>query len=230
MASPRITLVLGDQLSHDGAALRASDPAKDIVVMAEVLDEARYVKHHKKKLAFVFSAMRHFAEELRAQGRRVDYARLDDPGNTGSLVGELARAVQRHGASSVQVVAAGEWRLASEMAGWSETVGAPVTILPDDRFLATADEFADWAEGRKQLRMEFFYREMRRKTGLLMDGDQPEGGKWNFDAENRKPASRDLLTPRPPSFEPDAITEEVLNLVDARFPDHFGALRPFGSR
>jgi deoxyribodipyrimidine photolyase-related protein len=103
----------------------------------------------------------------------------------------------------------------------------PVTLHEDDRFLASHSEFEAWAAGRKQLRMEWFYREMRRKTGLLMEGAQPAGGKWNFDHENRKPAADDLFREPPLTFEPDRTVEEVLALVEARFPDNFGTLRPF---
>ena len=103
-----------------------------------------------------------------------------------------------------------------------------MTLLPDDRFLCPDAEFARWAEGRKQLRMEFFYRDMRRRTGLLMEGDTPAGGQWNFDHDNRKPAKPDLLRPQPPRFAPDATTEEVLALVEARLAKNFGKLRPFG--
>ena len=101
-------------------------------------------------------------------------------------------------------------------------------VLPDDRFLCSRAEFAAWAEGRKRLVMEDFYRVMRRRTGLLMDGDQPAGGQWNFDADNRKGPVKGMRYPPLPRFAPDAVTEEVLALVEARFGNHFGDLRPFG--
>ena len=224
MTCRHLILVLGDQLSANLAALRQADPQRDRVLMAEVMGEATYVKHHKKKIAFVFSAMRHFAEELQAAGWRVDYVRLDDPANSHSLTGELSRAVDRFQPADVVVTEPGEWRVREMLEAWS---GVPLEILEDDRFLSSRSEFASWAEGRKQLRMEYFYREMRRKTGLLMDGDQPAGGKWNFDADNRKPASADLFMPRPARFEPDEITQDVLALVAQRFGDHFGDLEPF---
>jgi len=220
--SPRLILVLGDQLSPSLSSLRAGDPARDVVLMAEVWEEARYIRHHVKKIAFVFSAMRHFAEELRQLGWRVDYVRLDDPGNTGSLGGEVERALARHGLAQVLVTEPGEWRLLSAMQAWEQT-----ELLPDDRFLADRHGFAAWAEGRKGLRMEHFYRPMRRKTGLLMEGDQPAGGRWNFDADNRNPADSALFLPQPLRCEPDGITREVLDLVASRFPDHFGELEPF---
>lgn len=223
MGVPRLILVLGDQLTPDVAALRAGRPG-DVVVMAEVMAEGTYVPHHPQKIALILSAMRHFAEELRAGGWQVAYSRLDDPENSHSIVGELIRRAAECGAREVIATAPGDWRLRQALAGCP----LPVTVLPDDRFLCSDGEFAAWAEGRKQLRMEFFYREMRRKTGLMMEGDKPAGGQWNFDHDNRKPAAADLFRPRPPRFTPDAVTEAVLDLVAARFPAHFGALRPFG--
>ncbi|MCA0928278.1 cryptochrome/photolyase family protein [Ruegeria profundi] len=223
----RLLLILGDQLSLDISSLRAGKPDRDIVLMAEVQDEASYVPHHKKKIAFVFSAMRHFAAELEDAGWSVRYVKLDDPDNSGDLPGELARAVKDHGIDHVLMTEPGEFRLKAVLSDWSKDAKTELEMLDDDRFLASHAEFRDWAEGRKQLRMEYFYREMRRKTGLLMDGDAPEGGKWNFDSQNRKPAKSDLFMPRPRATEPDAITEEVLKLVEDRFDDNFGTLRPF---
>jgi deoxyribodipyrimidine photolyase-related protein len=224
---PRIVLILGDQLSPDMHALRNANPDKDIVLMAEVLEEATYVPHHKKKIAFLFSAMRHFAQELRAAGWQVSYTRLTDPENTGSLRGEVQRAVTQYRAVGIIVTEPGEYRLKADMQSWPHDLGVDVQHLEDTRFLSSHAEFQLWAKGRKQLRMEFFYREMRRKTGLLMQEDQPAGGRWNYDAENRKPAKRDLFMPKPFQISPDAITNEVLDLVEAEFVDNFGTLRPF---
>lgn len=218
-----ITLILGDQLSPHIAALRGCDQADTVVLLAEVSAEASYVGHHKKKIAFIFAAMRHFAEELQRAGWTVDYVTLDDPANTGTLGGEVERAVQRHGASVVRVTEPGEWRLLTDIRSW---IPVPI-IVEDSRFLCTHAEFDGWASDRQALRMEYFYRMMRRKTGLLMSDDQPEGGKWNFDHENRRPAAADLLMPRPQCFAPDAITVAVLRLVKERFADNFGELEPF---
>ena len=219
----RIILVLGDQLTPTLSSLRAGDRVCDVVLMAEVVAEATYVRHHKKKIALVFAAMRHFAAELRADGWRVDYVALGDPAKSGSLCDEVARAIVRHGATQIIVTEPGEWRLMEDMAQW------PVTkLLPDNRFLADRHGFAAWAEKRKDLRMEHFYRLMRRKTGLLMEGDQPAGGKWNFDRDNRSPPPGALALPEPLRFEPDAVTCDVLELVSRYFPDHFGDLKPFG--
>ena len=219
----RLVLVLGDQLSHGLSALKAADKGRDVVVMAEVVDEGTYVPHHPKKIALVLSAMRHFADELRAEGWQVAYTRLDDPEASRSIVGELMRRGQAHGTSEVIATQPGEWRLIEAL----DAAPLSVTQLPDDRFICSLEEFDRWAEGRKELRMEYFYREMRRKTGFLMDAGKPAGGKWNYDHDNRKPARDDMLRARPVPFSPGAITEEVLALVEDRFGDHFGDLRPF---
>lgn len=222
-----LILVLGDQLSESLTSLNAADRTRDRVLMVEVMEEATYVRHHKKKIAFLFSAMRHFAVALRSVGWTVDYVRLDDPKNSGSFTGEAARAVERHRPSRIVVTEPGEWRVLSALQTWPEALGVPIEILQDDRFLCSRAEFAQWAGDRKQLRMEHFYRRMRRKTGLLMAGDEPEGGRWNFDAENRKPPKPNLVVPSPVRFEPDTITQEVLDLVAERFASHFGDLEPF---
>ena len=219
----RLVLVLGDQLSPDIAALKATDKTRDVVVMAEVADEAGYVPHHPKKIALVLSAMRKFATELREDGWDVRYTQLDDTGNSGSLTGELLRRAEETGAKRVLATEPGEWRLIAAL----NDAPLPVKQLADDRFIASHKDFEDWAEGRKSLRMEFFYREMRRRTGLLMDGDKPEGGAWNYDAENRKPAPDAVDFGGPMQFTPDETVEEVLELVEARFGGNFGDLRPF---
>lgn len=217
-------LVLGDQLSEGLSALREGCRETDTVLMAEVMAEAAYVPHHPKKIAFVFSAMRHFADELRALGWRVRYTALDDPANAGSIPAEILRAAEATGAREVIATEPGEWRLISAL----EDCPVPVHLFADDRFLCPRPLFEAWAEGRRTLRMEFFYREMRRRTGLLMDGDAPAGGRWNFDAENRKPPRKGMRFAGPLRVEPDAITEAVLRLVERRFPSNYYSLRPFG--
>ena len=223
----RIHLVLGDQLSHSLSALADADPETSLVLMAEVMSEATYVKHHKKKIAFLFSAMRHFAEELREKGLAVRYVTLDDPQNTQSLKGELARTLADTGAASVVVTECGEWRLADEMRGWEASLGVPVEIREDDRFLCSIENFREWRKGRKQLRMEYFYRDMRRRHRVLLEGEEPVGGKWNFDAENRKPPAEGLKGPKRISHRKDTITKSVLDLVEERFTGHMGSLASF---
>ena len=216
-----LRILLGDQLTRGISSLRGYEPG-DIVLMMEVAEEATYVKHHKQKLVFIFSAMRHFADELRRDGFAVDYVRLDDPANTGSFSSEVARAVVRYRPDMIVVTEPGEWRVLDMMTGWA------ADIREDDRFFSSRAHFAQWARNRQHLRMEFFYRDMRRASGLLMDGDVPAGGQWNFDHDNRKALPKDVKPPQRVRFVPDAITREVIAMVGARFIDHFGDLEPFG--
>ena len=221
--------ILGDQLSHDLSALDGADKNNSVLLMMEVEDETTYVRHHKAKIAFILSAMRHHAEGLRAQGWTVDYVRLDDPDNSGTFTGEVARAIERHAPERIVATEPGEWRVLAAMQEWADRFDVPVELREDSRFVCTHAEFDTWAAARKQLRMEFFYRDMRRKTGLLLDSDgKPEGGEWNFDSENRKPPPNEpLLIPQPLRFAPDPVTSDVLDLVARRFADHPGSLDAF---
>ena len=227
VAMRNLVLVLGDQLTPTLASLAACDPARDLVLMCEVAEEATYAQHHKKKIILLFSAMRHFAEELRGLGWQVAYTRLNDSVNAGSFSGEVARAISEHKPKRIVVTEPGEWRVLEAMRSWPAKFQLPVDILADTRFINPIAGFAAWAEGRKQLRMEYFYRDMRRKTGLLMEGDAPTGGLWNLDHDNRKPAKADLFIPEPAHFQQDAITREVVALVKIRFAGHFGDADPF---
>jgi deoxyribodipyrimidine photolyase-related protein len=222
-----LRLVLGDQLCRTISALRDMDHTRDVVFMAEVHDETTYVPHHKQKLVLVLSAMRHFAESLCAEGILLDYVQLDDNGNSGSFTGELGRAISRHQVDRIVVTQPGEWRVWEMMQTWDEMFDPPVEFREDDRFLCSRAEFADWAKGGKSFRLEYFYRHMRRATGWLMAGDQPEGGRWNYDAENRKKLPRSFALPPARRFVPDAKTGDVMTLVRQRFADHFGDLESF---
>jgi deoxyribodipyrimidine photolyase-related protein len=223
-----LRLVLGDQLTRDLSALDGLDGAHDIVVMIEAAQETTYVPHHKQKIVLILSAMRHFAAALMREGLRVHYVKLDDPANVGSFTGELARAIALHRPDRLIATEPGEWRVAQMMCDWSTQFALAVEIREDDRFFCSRGRFSRWAEGRKSYRMEFFYRDMRRESGLLMQGDKPEGGEWNFDKENRKSLPASLTPPARQRFEPDATTREVMALVQRRLPDHFGDLEPFG--
>lgn len=222
-----LILIMGDQLSFDIPALKAADKSRDIVLLAELRDEASYVQHHKKKIAFLFSAMRHFAEALRGAGWQVDYIPLTDADNTHSFTGEAERALHRHHLDEVIATYPSEYRVLQLLKTWQASTAFPVKILEDDRFYCSLDSFAEWAEGRKQLRMEYFYRETRRKTGILMRDGEPIGGQWNYDSDNRKPPDNAVPVPAPTLFEPDEITSEVCALVEAEFSHHYGDLYPF---
>ena len=223
-----LRLILGDQLNHQIASLRDIHIDTDIVLMAEVGAEVTYVKHHKRKIAFLFAAMRHFADELRRAGTTVIYRQLDDPDNGGSLESEVKQVIAARQISKLVVTMPGEYRLMEIMKSWQSTLGIAVELREDDRFLCSLDKFATWADGRRQLRMDFFYRDMRRDYNILMDGSEPIGGKWNFDSDNRESPKAGMVIPPPLQFVPDDMTNDVLGLVAARCADHFGDLDDFG--
>ena len=219
--------IFADQLSLGLASLKYADKGTSHILMMEVYEEATTVAHHRKKLIFLFSAMRHFAAELRKAGWQVTYVPLDDPANTGSFTQEIRRFQAHNRIKTIVLTEPSEYRVLDIVKGWQNLLGVRVEILDDDRFLCDHQEFETWAKGRKQLRMEYFYREMRKKTGLLMNEDKPEGERWNFDKENRKPAAHDLLVPKPLRFEPDAITQSVIHLVEHHFSDRYGDTEGF---
>ena len=223
-----LRLVLGDQISDTLSSLADIDPGRDVVLMAEVMDEATYVAHHKQKFVLVFSAMRQFAERLRGRGTAVRYVRLGDPDATTSLNGEVLRALNAQRFDRVVITEPGEWRLAAAFEDLALVSPVPVEIRPDTRFICSHQTFQAWANDRVELRMEFFYREMRRATGLLMDGKQPAGDRWNFDPENRKRPPSSLQPPPRVSITPNATTRDTMEEMAARFPDNFGRLDAFG--
>ena len=215
-----LRFILGDQLSHHISSLKECDKENDIVFMCEVNEEATYVKHHPKKIALIFSAMRHFADELSQEGFSVDYIKLDDPKNTQCFEKELKRAIERHHTTKVIVTHPGEYRVLQIL--------KPIcTIIEDDRFFCSKENFLNWTQSRKELRMEYFYREMRKTHNILVKDGKPTGGKWNYDHENRNPIKAGTKTPKIKLFNPDKITKNVLKLVKEKFGDHFGDLEPF---
>jgi len=222
-----LRVILGDQLSQRISSLKECHKNNDIILMCEVIEEAKYVKHHQKKIAYIFSAMRHFAEELKNQNHIVIYTKLDDDNNAGSFTSEVANAIKKHNITDIHITEPSEYRVLADINLWQQKFEINVSILPDDRFLCSKDEFISWAGSRKQLTMEYFYREMRKKYSILMQDDKPVGDKWNFDSENRKTISTKEEIPKPIVFKPDSITKEVIKLVNERFSDHFGDLEPF---
>ena len=172
--------------------------------------------------------MRHFAEELRCAGVKVIYQRLDDQNNGGSLESELKRVTASHKISKLVVTMPGEYRLMAIIRSWQSTLGVAVELREDDRFLCSLEKFNAWAEGRRQLRMDFFYRDMRRAHNFLMDRGEPVGGKWNFDSDNREAVIAGMVIPPPFQFVPDNITNDVLGLVAERCADYFDDLDDFG--
>ena len=220
-----LRLILGDQLSHDISCLKGCNKKEDTILMCEFWNEATYVKHHKKKIAFLFSAMRHFAKELQESGYKVLYTKLEDEQNTGFFRSEITRALKQQKVDHIVVTYPSEYRVLEDIKGWAANFKISVEIRTDDRFLCSPEDFLLWAKGRKQPRMEYFYREMRKKYNVLMRDDEPAGGSWNYDSKNRKPPKHGLCIPQPYCNEIDDITREVMSLVSEHFPDHFWRFR-----
>ena len=225
-----LVLVLGDQLDRDAAAFDGFDPAQDRVWMAEAAEESTHVPSSKQRTALFLSAMRHFAAELRTDGVPLWYSELNDRANTGTLSGELERAIHALRPTALVMTAPGDWRVLKALQAVAHTHGLALDLRDDRHFFSTVRDFAAHAQGRKQLRMEFFYREMRKRTGILMADGEPVGGQWNFDAENRQAFGKQGpgLLPSPTRFAPDAITAEVIDLVNTAFAEHPGHVDAFG--
>ena len=224
-----LVLVLGDQLDLEAAAFDGFDAARDAVWMAEVVEESTHVWSTQPRIAIFLAAMRHFAEALRAAGRPLHYQRLDDAGAAPTLALALQAAIERLRPRTLVMTAPGDARVLAALRAVAQANALMLDVREDRHFFNPVRAFAAHAKGRKQLRMEYFYREMRREHGVLMEGDEPAGGQWNYDSDNRagfgKAGPADV--PERARFEPDAITREVIALVRTRFGDHPGALDSF---
>jgi deoxyribodipyrimidine photolyase-related protein len=224
-----LILVLGDQLDPQSSAFDGFDAKQDAVWMAEVKEEATHVWSHQARITLFLSAMRHFCDSLSESGLVVHYCKLDDPENLGSLENELTATSRRLSPEKLILTEPGDWRVEQNLQTTAQILGLPLEIRPDRHFICSREEFSAHVKGRKQLRMEFFYREMRRKSGILMKNGEPWGGEWNYDKENRESFGRDGpgLLPRPLTFKPNKTTREVIQLVREYFPKHPGNLETF---
>ena len=225
-----LVLVLGDQLDENASAFDGFDPEKDAIWMAEVAEESTHVWSARQRIALFLSAMRHFAGQLRSRGWTVHYARLDDACNRGTLAAELRASIDMLQPAALVMTAPGDWRVLQALRGVAQAAHKPLDIRDDRHFFSTVREFAAHAQGRKQLRLEYWYRELRSRTGILMEGGKPVGGQWNFDADNRESFGAKGPGELPPRsvFAPDAVTQDVIQLVNTRFRAHPGSLDSFG--
>ncbi len=223
-----LVVVLGDQLDIRSAAFDGFDPAQDAVWMAEVNEESEHVWSHKARIALFLAGMRHFRDALVADGMPVHYRRLGEH-RAATLAQALAEDLEHLSPARVIMVRPGDWRVLQALWQAARSAKVPLEERADRHFLCSPDDFDRWAEGRRELRLEHFYRWMRRRTGVLMDGDGPAGGAWNFDRDNRASFGRrgpgELLPPR--RFLPGDTTEEALRDVLSRFPGHPGSLEQF---
>ena len=225
-----LIVILGDQLNEDSAAFDDFDATRDAIWMAEVAEESQHVWSHKARIAVFFAAMRHFRDAMKSQSRQVHYLEIDANENPGSFSAAIGSFLAAHTPEKVVLVEPGEWRVREVFQEVADEHSVPLELREDRHFLCSVNEFRDHAEGRKQLRMEFFYREMRKRYGWLMTADnKPEGGDWNYDSENRQSLNKQAVKqlPGPVRFPPDTITKQVLDVVQKQFPDHPGSLDSF---
>ncbi|CAM3631240.1 cryptochrome/photolyase family protein [Polynucleobacter brandtiae] len=224
--SKKLILILGDQLDIASPALKNIDIAVDAILMVESANEAQYVWSHKAKIALFVSAMRHFAKQLEQQGLSLIYIKQSTKTIAENLKVELVKGKFTH----LICVEPGEWRLKQAIEAVASEVGIELEMQEDTHFYCSREEFSAWVANKKELRLEYFYRLMRKKHGILVDGEgNPEGGQWNFDKDNRKPFPKKgpgLINP-PELFDPDDITRGVLAEVEKRYPDHPGSLANF---
>ena len=221
-----LLLVLGDQLDINSSALRDFDSSTGEVIMIESRNESDYVWSHKAKIAIFLSAMRHFAQALKAKKIPLTYVKES------SLTIEevLRQQIIEKRVTHLRCVEPGEWRLKLAIEHLASELNINLLMLDDDHFYCSNAEFREWVKDKKELRLEYFYRYMRKKHHVLMDKEsQPVGGQWNFDDQNRKPYSKNgpgLIDP-PAMFKPDEITLEVLEFVEHQYPQHPGSLAHF---
>ena len=225
-----LIVVLGDQLDLDAACFDGFDPDQDAVWMAEVAEEATQVWSSKPRTALFLSAMRHFALALQGAGRPLHYIRLDALDNAGSLQAQLQSDMQRLRPAALVMTAPGDWRVLQAIRSAAVTGNLPLDLREDRHFFCSVRDFAAHAKGRKSLRMAHFYSEQRKRHDVLMDGGVPVGGQWSFDADNREAFGAAGPGDVPPRsrFAPDAVTQEVIALVNTRFAEHPGRLESFG--
>lgn len=223
-----LVVVLGDQLNRDSSVFDGFDPARDRIWMAEVSAEATHVWSHKARITAFLSAMRHFRQALEDEGFPVIYRRLGThacPTVSAALTADIATLQP----AALVIAQPGEYRLHVDISRTATAHAIPLEVRPDRHFVLSADDFAAWARARKTVRAEFLYRLLRRKTGILMDGERPVGGRWNYDAENRQAFGRKGPPPTVPplAFPPDPTTRTVMREVESRFPTHPGTTAHF---
>ena len=222
----RLILILGDQLDLQSSALRDIDPKADQIIMIESANEAQYVWTHKAKIALFLSAMRHFAVELEKQGYPLTYIKSSPL----PIVEVLREQILKNKVKHLVCIELGEWRLKQALEALASDLGIELEMREDEHFYCSRQEFIEWAADKKEFRLEYFYRLMRKRHNILVDREgNPEGGQWNFDQDNRKPYPKKGpgIIDAPASFEVDAITQEVLDWVQKTYPDHPGSLDAF---
>ena len=222
LSMSKLIVLMPEHLTRTVSSLRAANPKEDSILLVEPTQDWSKENHHKKKIIFLLSSMRHFAADLVEEGFIVEYLKIEDKKNSGILELELEQAVQRIGCERVVITKPGDYKNLLRLRQLSGRLGVEIEILEDDRFLCDERAFNSFAKDKNNLRMEFFYRGMRKKLGILMESGKPVGGKWNLDSENRKfPRAGIENIPRI-RHEQDQITKDVVRLVKKTFAKNFG--------
>lgn len=215
-----ILFILHDQLNLQvfPEDLLEADP---VLLFIESEEKGNSLPYHKKKLTYVLSSQRHFAVSCAQQGYKVCYHATKGHYDTG-----IREVMDRAGQAMIYFMTPSEWSTRQRLYTLIDEAPDRFTELPNHFFLAEPQHWKNRISGN--FMMESFYRDMRKKTGYLMDEQhKPEGGKWNYDELNRNKLPKNKHVPPTPNFQPDAITSEVMELVENRFPDHFGTTRNF---
>lgn len=233
MSIRHLVVVLGDQLSTTLSGFDGFDSRRDRVWMAENDEEATHVWCHKFRLVGFFSPMRHFRRTLTSLGFPVDYHELTADRRVArgsSFATLLGRSLAADRPERVIVTWPGDYRVKESLRQTCEAAGVEIEFREDRDFFCTPDRFARWADGRKSLVLEHFYRVIRAEQDVMMEtAARPAGGQWNYDHENRKkfPKGGPVDVPPPPNFAPDEITRDVIDMVNRRFADHPGTAEGF---
>ncbi|WP_148413404.1 cryptochrome/photolyase family protein [Haloferax sp. KTX1] len=209
--------VLGDQLDPSAAPLQSDDR----VLMIEAHAFGDRLPYHPQKLALVFSAMRHFRDDLRDRDYEVTYVEAE---TFGEGLDRYFEAAPGDDLVAMDPPSHGAGERLRELVS---ARGGSLTLVENDLFLTTPADFDDWAGDADSYRQERWYRHVRRKTGVLMDGDDPVGGEWNYDDRNRETPPEGWTPPDAPRFDPDETTREVIAFVRERYPDAWGSPEPF---
>jgi deoxyribodipyrimidine photolyase-related protein len=213
--------VLGDQLNLQVGPLAKLEPSQTIVLMVESLERGLSVPFHKQKLGLVYSAMRHFKLELERAGFTVNYQ------SCAKWIDGIRAHLERYPGAKLTLMQPADHGVDEILRTMIETHGGTLEVVPNELWLSSESNFDSFAKGKKSLRMEFFYRQMREKTGWLMDASGPVGGAWNYDADNREVPPAGHRFPEKLEFKQDALTLETLKWVEVNFPSNFGSLEHF---
>ncbi|MEL0456657.1 cryptochrome/photolyase family protein [Flavobacteriaceae bacterium SZ-1-7] len=205
-----LRLILGDQLNIKHSWFKEVD--NDVThCLFEMRQETNYVKHHIQKVIGFFAAMRQFSADLTNKNHHVIYYRINHPKNKQSLTENLSEIIKTQNIQTFEYIYPDEYRLEKQLSDFCKTLAIPSKVVSSEHFYTQRDDLKQFFKGKKQYLMENFYRDMRKKHDILMVGNQPEGGKWNFDKSNRNKWNEDVQIPLYKYFKNDAtkVLEDI---------------------